>query len=77
VSRQGEQGEQGQPGEGRSQPGEGGEQPGEGKGKGKGKGKGRSSDPTDWIGDELGQHQTEAQQEGIVSTIAEPTFYEL
>jgi hypothetical protein len=80
---QGEQGEQGQPGqpgnEGGEQPGEPGEQgqPGEGKGKGKGKGegKGRSSDPTDWIGDELAQHQTEAQQEGIVSTIAEPTFY--
>jgi hypothetical protein len=52
-------------------------QPGEGKGKGKGKGegKGRSSDPTDWIGDELGQHQTEAQQKGSVSTIIEPTFY--
>jgi hypothetical protein len=80
---QGEQGKQGQPGqpgnEGGEQPGEPGEQgqPGEGKGKGKGKGegKGRSSDPTDWIGDELAQHQTEAQQEGIVSTIAEPTFY--
>jgi hypothetical protein len=79
---QGEQGEQGQPGE-QGEQGEGGEQgqPGEGKGKGKGKGngkgkgKGRSSDPTDWIGDELAQHQTEAQQEGIVSTIAEPTFY--
>jgi hypothetical protein len=36
---------------------------------------GRSSDPTDWIGDELGQHQTEAQQKGSVSTIIEPTFY--
>jgi hypothetical protein len=70
---QGEQGEQGQPGEGEGQPGEQGEQPGEGKIKFKGKG--RSSDPTDWIGDELAQHQTEAQQEGIVSTIAEPTFY--
>jgi hypothetical protein len=76
---QGEGGEQGpsraspvmKPGEG--QPGEQGEQPGEGKIKFKGKG--RSSDPTDWIGDELAQHQTEAQQEGIVSTIAEPTFY--
>jgi hypothetical protein len=44
-------------------------------GQGQGQGKGRSSDPTDWIGDELAQHQTEAQQEGIVSTIAEPTFY--
>jgi hypothetical protein len=69
----GEQGEQGQPGEGEGQPGEQGEQPGDGKIKFKGKG--RSSDPTDWIGDELAQHQTEAQQEGIVSTIAEPTFY--
>ena len=68
----GEQGE-GQPGEGEGQPGEQGEQPGEGKIKFRGKG--RSSDPTDWIGDELAQHQTEAQQEGIVSTIAEPTFY--
>jgi hypothetical protein len=76
VSRAGgEQGEQGQPGDepGEGQPGEQGEQPGEGKIKFKGKG--RSSDPTDWIGDELAQHQTEAQQEGIVSTIAEPTFY--
>jgi hypothetical protein len=45
------------------------------KAKARGKGKGRSSDPTDWIGDELGQHQTEAQQKGSVSTIIEPTFY--
>jgi hypothetical protein len=87
---QGEQGQPGEQGEGGEQPGEqgeGGEQPGEqgqpgegkgkgkSKGKGKGKGKGRSSDPTDWIGNELKQHQTEAQQRGTVSTIAEPTFY--
>jgi hypothetical protein len=72
---QGEQGEQGQPGEG--QPGEPGNEGGEGQsGKGKGKGEGKSSDPTDWIGDELGQHQTEAQQEGSVGLILEPTFYE-
>jgi hypothetical protein len=81
---QGEQpGEQGQPGEGdepgegkgegKGEPGEGGHQPGEGKGKGKGEG--RSSDPTDWIGDELAQHQTEAQQRGTVGVIVEPTFY--
>jgi hypothetical protein len=63
------------------QPGEGEGEPGEGKGEGKGEpgegepGKGKSSDPTDWIVDELKQHQTEAQKEGIVSTIAEPTFY--
>jgi hypothetical protein len=45
-------------------------------GKGKGKGKGRSSDPTDWIGDELAQHQTEAQQEGqCLNDCIEPTFY--
>ena len=69
----GEQGEGGEQGGEQGQPGEQGEQPGEGKIKFKGKG--RSSDPTDWIGDELAQHQTEAQQEGIVSTIAEPTFY--
>ena len=50
--------------------------PKKGKGKGKGKSEGRSSDPTDWIGDEMNQHQSEAQQEGIVSTIVEPTFYD-
>jgi hypothetical protein len=66
---------EGQPGEQGEQPGEPGEQGQPGEGKIKFKGKGRSSDPTDWIGDELAQHQTEAQQEGIVSTIAEPTFY--
>ena len=69
---------EGQPGEG--EPGEGGEQ-GEGEGqpgedKGEGKSKGKSSDPTDWINGELAKHQTEAQQEGNVSMILEPTFYE-
>jgi hypothetical protein len=62
---EGQPGEGGEQGEGEGQPGEQGEP-----------GKGKSSDPTDWIVDELKQHQSEAQKEGIVSTIAEPTFYE-
>jgi hypothetical protein len=71
----GEGGEQGEFGEGKGEPGEGGEQ-GEGEGQPGEPGKGKSSDPTDWIVDELKQHQSEAQKEGIVSMIAEPTFYE-
>ena len=75
------EGQDGEPGEGEGQ-GEGQDQDqgngkgnGKRKGKGKGKSEGRSSDPTDWIGDELGQHQTEAQKDSQVSTIVEPTFY--
>lgn len=76
------EGQDGQPGEGQGEPGEGegqGNEPGEngkkGKRKGKGKSEGRSSDPTNWIEDELGQHQTEAQKDDQVSMIVEPTFY--